>query len=158
MIRRNTEARRHRDGLTLLELMIAMVILAVGLLGMLAMQIEAMKSNRIGRHVTEAAQVAQNQMEALQNQAWALSGPTGGFTAPIVVQSVEPLRAGAGATVVPTAQTYNVSWRIVNGAPIGVPPTVRLRTIDVRVTWAEPNDTPGMPLHRYAASSQRYNP
>ncbi len=156
MIRR-THPRKHKRGTTLIELMVAMVILSIGLLGMLAMQIEAMKSSRVGRHVTEAAHVGQSQMEALQSQAWALTAPTGGFTAPVAVNSVEAARAGAGAGA-PTPQIFNVSWRVTNGPPTGAPPVVKLRTIDVRVTWAEPNDTPNMPLRRYAASSQRYNP
>ena len=68
-------ARRER-GLTLVELMVAMVILSIGLISLLTMQIETMKSGRIGRHVTDAGRVAQDQMEVLQNQSWILSAPT----------------------------------------------------------------------------------
>ncbi len=142
-----TRVRRLREGFSLLEVMIAMTILAVGLLGMLAMQIQATQSGRIGRHVTDAASVALDQLEQLRYQAWAATAPTG-WTAPIVVTSTDSTDA-AGFAV---QQTFNVSWRIQDVAGI-----TELRTIDVRVTWNEPGDTPGMPPRRYAVSSIKYH-
>ena len=153
MIRR--PARRRDEGLTLLELMIAMVILSIGLLGLLTMQIETMKAGRIGKHVTDAASIAQDQMEALQNQAWAFSAPVA-WTVPIVVNGVDPTNL-ADLTAAPTGQsvqqTFNVAWRITQLGAV-----VDLRQIDVRVTWAEPADDPAMAPRRYAISSMRYNP
>ena len=98
---RPSSALQRQEGLTLLELMVAMVILSIGLLGMLTMQIEAMKSGRVGKHVTDAAQIAQNQMETLQNQSWLASAPTGGWTVPIVVNGMDPTNA-ADAIAAPT--------------------------------------------------------
>lgn len=159
MIRRSTHAlvstRRRSGGLTLLELMIAMVILSIGLLGLLTMQIEAMKAGRVGKHVTDAARIAQDQMETLQNQSWALSAVTA-WTAPIIVAGNDATNL-ADATAAPTGrsvqQTFNVDWRIVQPGAV-----TDLRRIDVRVTWVEPADTPAMPARRYAVSSMRYNP
>ena len=148
-------ARPREGGLTLLELMIAMVILAIGLLGLLTMQIEAMKSGRTGKHVTDAARIAQDQMETLTNQAWALSGPTG-WTVPIVVNGADATNAAtaaAAATGQSVQQIFNMNWRITQLGAV-----TDLRRLDVRVTWAEPGDDPAMPLRRFAVSSMRFNP
>ena len=65
--------------MTLLEVMIALAVLAMGLLAMLAMQISAMRGGKYGRHTTEAAQLARDQMEYLHRLDWgdAAVQPTG---------------------------------------------------------------------------------
>lgn len=146
-------AKRARAGLSLLEVMIAMTILAVGLLGMLSMQLNAMSATSTGRHVTDAARIGLDQLETLKYQSWA-STPVTGWTAPIVVtgpEAIAPAAVVAGAPA-PNPQAYNVSWRIS-----GVVGLTDARQIDVRVTWREPGDSPAMPLRRYAVSSFKYN-
>ncbi len=139
-------------GLSLLEVMIAMTILAVGLLGMLSMQLEAMSSTSTGRHVTDAARIGLDQLETLKYQSWAAT-PVTAWTAPVAVTSnpeavfVPNLPSGAA----PIAQNFNVSWRIT-----GVAGLVDARQIDVRVTWREVGDTPAMAVRRYAVSSFKY--
>jgi len=124
-----------------------MMILSIGLLGMLMMQIYAMKSGRVGRHVTEAARIANDQMEQLQRQSWAATAPTA-FTAPIIVNGNESTDA-AGIAI---AQPFNLSWQIVPFAGVA-----SLRQIEVVVTWQEPGDDPAFPPRRYATTSVRYN-
>ena len=63
-------------GLTLVELMVALTVLAIGLIGMLSMQIDALRGSRHGRHVSEAARVAEEQMELLQRMPWAAIPPS----------------------------------------------------------------------------------
>ncbi|MCJ7663966.1 MAG: type IV pilus modification protein PilV [Desulfobacterales bacterium] len=67
--------RRLRDqrGFTLLEVMIALVILAVGLLGLASLQIMAIKGNSYGQQMTVASTLAQNQLEQLRRTAGALT-------------------------------------------------------------------------------------
>ncbi len=143
---------RANAGLSLLEVMIAMTILAVGLLGMLSMQLQAMRSTSTGRHVTDASRIGLDQLETLKYQSWVSTAPIA-WTVPIVVSSnpeavfVPNLPSGAAAI----AQNFNVSWRIT-----GVAGLVDARQIDVRVTWVEQGDTPAMPPRRYAVSSFKY--
>ena len=124
--------RRARDerGFSLLEVMIALSILAVGMLAMAAMQIQALKFGRSGRHTSDAALVARNEMERLQRLDWAdpLVGPTGGWTVP----------ATWDQDVVTTAsteieQSYQFRRRVVEIVAGAV------RSIDVQVQWNEPN-------------------
>ncbi len=138
--------RRGREGMTILEVMVALAILAGGLLAMLAMQVSAMRQGRMGRDHTQAALVAQTQVEFLQRLPFANAQvqPTGWNAGVPVTPPV--LAAGA---VVP--QTYTLQWRINATAD----PNVRL--LDVRVTWVEPNAPPGATPRRYAVSSGLYN-
>jgi Tfp pilus assembly protein PilV len=131
--------------------MIALTILAVGMLGMLSMQLTALGSASTGRHVSDAARIGLDQLETLKYQSWASTAP-GGWTAPAVVTGPEavaqPAMAAGGATA---QQTFNVSWRI--SAVAGL---IDARQIDVRVTWREPGDNVAIPVRRYAVSSFKY--
>ena len=134
--------------MTILEVMIALGILAVGLLAMLAMQISAMRGGKYGRHSTEASQLARDQMEFLHRLEWtdpqmAPTGWTPPVATPIVVQSA----SGPQQEMI-----YNVSHRITND---GLDPNLRL--VDVRVTWTEMNAPPGAPPRRYAMSTIRHD-
>ena len=141
-------ARDHSGGFTLIEVVVAMGILATGLLAVSAAQLYAMRGGRSGRHMTDAAEVAQSQIEAFQRMDWADAGlgATGGWSA-----SVAPttnLRVGSVETpgVAVIEQNYRVSWRIVNVSGF-------LKTIDVRVTWSEPN----RPNRSYTITTMRHN-
>ena len=147
-MRTTTASRRRRaGGLTLLEVVVALGILAVGLLSMLAMQIHALQQGRVGRDVTEAAMIAQQQMENLHRIAWAAAAPVP-WQAP---QAVNGATTGGGGPGAQLAQVFNLTWRIQATAD----PNVRL--VDVQVTWAEPNDPPGAPPRRYAMSTARHD-
>jgi type IV pilus assembly protein PilV len=51
-------------GFTLLEVLVAITILAIGLLGVASMQISAISGNRLGNELTAATFLAQAQIEA----------------------------------------------------------------------------------------------
>lgn len=136
--------------MTLLEVMIALAILAFGLLAMLAMQIHAMRGGKVGRHYTRASRIASDQIETLHRFPWANVNiqPTGGWTLPTVV--TDTLQVGGA---VQQEQSYSMIWRITND-----PINANLRQIDVQVTWREMNDAPApAPPRRYAVSAIRYN-
>lgn len=140
---------RARLGLSLIEVMIALTILAVGLLGALAMQTHALSSTNTGKHVSDAMRIGLDQLEALKYQGWAAT-PVAGWSAPAVVTGPESVAARPGET----PQQFNVSFRVQ--AVGGLDPN-RIREIDVRVTWREAGDTPTMLVRRYAISSFKYN-
>lgn len=125
----------------MLEIMIALSLLAIGLLSLAAMQLTAMNYGARGRHMTQAAAIAEQQMEILMRSRWTNLAPTAGWTAPVVTSEVIQ-----GATN-NTEQSYSTSWRITD-----VDPT-RTRSIDVRVQWTEPK----RPARQYAITSLRFN-
>jgi len=139
---------RKRAGFSMIEMMFALVILAGGLLAMLTAQISAIKQGKYGRHTTEAAQVAQDQMEYLLRLPWAAAAAQpAAWTVPTAVSHAYQNEQGAVQQ-----QVFNLSWRI---QAAGFDPDVRL--IDVNVTWNEPDAPAGAPARRYVLSSNKVN-
>ena len=108
--------------MTLVEVLIAMLILAGGLLAVASVQIQSLQGGQRGRHLTQASILAASQIEQLQRARWT-SIPATSWTpatdAAQVVQRADP------------DQNYTISWRITT-----LTPNVT-RAIDVRVSWTE---------------------
>lgn len=123
--------RRGAAGFTLIEVMVALGILAVGLLSVAAAQIYAMRGGSSGRHTSDAAVVAHSQLENFQRMDFtdAALGATAGVFVPAPTP-VETVVQTAGGDVV--EMSYAVSWRIADIDS-------NRKAIDVRVTWDEPN-------------------
>jgi len=67
-----------RKGFTLTEVLIGLVILAVGLLAIAAMQVTSIKSGYFSSHVTEATIFAQDKLEHLKNLSYSNSDLSSG--------------------------------------------------------------------------------
>jgi type IV pilus assembly protein PilV len=140
----NAVRREGSGGFTLIEIAIALGVFAVGMLGLAAMQLQAMHSGSSGRHATQAAAIAQSQMEQLQRLRWTdpdLADTAGAFTAPVT--RTNTVQADADQT----EMTYAVDWRVADVEPGWT------RSIDVRVTWDEED----RPNRSFVLSSLRYN-
>jgi uncharacterized protein (TIGR02598 family) len=152
-IRRPRARARGAHGFTLLEVTIALGILATGLLAVSAAQLYAMRGASSGRHTTDAAEIAQTQVEAFQRMAWndvtvdPNLGATGGAWVPGGGQQVDRAVDTAGATFV--EQSYSLQWRVTDTVSAT---GVFLKTIDVRVQWDEPN----RPGRSYTITTMRH--
>ena len=146
-MRRTRTSLRSRSGFTMIEMMFAMAILAGGLLAMLAVQVQALKQGRYGRHTSEAMQIARDQMELLMRLPWddASAQPTA-WTNPAAIDVTVQNEGGTAAQ-----QTFNVSWRITAAAF-----EANARTVDIDVTWTE-NDANAGFARRYVLSSIKNN-
>jgi len=136
-----TRGAPRSSGFTLIEVLLALSLLGIGLLSLAAMQLTALEYGSRGRHLTNAAVVAEVQMEDLMRRRWTNLAPTGGWTAAVVKDNVVQ---GATSEV---EQSYEVSWRIADLDP------GRTRAIDVRVEWDEPKH----PDRVVALSNIRFN-
>lgn len=58
-----TNRRRHQKGFTLIEIMIAVTLLSIGILGMAGLTVGIMRGNSMSNQVTTATALAQAQME-----------------------------------------------------------------------------------------------
>jgi len=135
---------RLRAGFTLVEITIALGVFAVGMLALAAMQLHAMRAGGSGRHATQAASIAQSQMEQLQRLRWTdadLADTAGAFTAAIT--QTDTVQGDPNQV----EMSYAVDWRV---ADVEAGWT---RAIDVRVTWDEEN----RPNRSVVLSSLRYN-
>ena len=67
-MRRIAKTLRTQDGLTMVELSIAMAIMSIGLLAVAAMQLGTSRNNTNGNIYTQANLLAMSQLELLKNQ------------------------------------------------------------------------------------------
>jgi len=105
------------QGFTLIELMVALFILSVGLLGMIKMQMSSIQGNAFSGRMTTAIALAQDQMEILINQ------------------DLDPWVDVTGTMNDPTLMGrqyvgYTVNWTITTDDP-----TTNLATVNVQVQW-----------------------
>ena len=131
-----SRARRARcgTGFTLLEVVVAMGILATGILGVTAAQLYAMRGGSTGRHTTDAASIAHSQMEQFQRMNFtdAALNQTAGWVAGTLVaggQIQTTVQANPAAQV---EETYTIRYRVTDITP------GQLKAVDVQVTWNEP--------------------
>ena len=124
---------RPRGGFTLLEVVVAMGILATGLLAVTAAQLYAMRGGSTGRHTTDAAAIAHTQIEQLQRMSFgdpALLQTAGWVVGTVGAQIQTTVQANPAAEV---EQTYTIQYRITDVTPN------EIKAIDVQITWNEPN-------------------
>lgn len=132
--------RKRRAGFSLLELMIALGVLAFGLLGVAAAQIQALQQGSRGRHTTAATTIAQNEYERILRMPYSdpqLAATSTWAAAPWITAS-PPLATGDVAITVllgddttSTELVYNVQYRVSAAA------SPELRNIDLQVSWNE---------------------
>jgi type IV pilus assembly protein PilV len=122
-----SERAGGQRGFTLIEVMIALVVLAMGMATMGAMQLHALRGGNSGRHATQAASLAKGQMEQLQSLAWSQLNVTTGWSA---ADTRDNTVQGSPDRV---EMLYTVDWRISDLVAGWT------RSIDVRVRWNDPS-------------------
>jgi type IV pilus assembly protein PilV len=115
-----------QQGFTLIEVMIALVILAAGLLALMTMQIVSIKSNAFSSEMTYASMLAQSRLEQIRNMPYA------SITPGVVTDTVPARDATKG-------MAYNVKTQVVDNTPATDMKTVTL-TID---WWGSPAGSSG---------------
>jgi len=110
---------KNMKGFTLLEVMISLVILAIGLLGLASLQVMAIKGNSFGQQMTVASTMAQNQLEQLRRSTLA----NGTFNDSVTDQN---------------GITYARSWTITLDSP-----QAGANTVVITITWSGPTGQGG---------------
>ncbi len=122
----NTSSNRPASGqrgLTLVEMMVAMIVLSIGLLGVAGLQARAITEGSGGRHLSEASAMARNRVEELGRIAWDdsdLDDSAGAWAVSGTINGMDGV-------------TYTVADRI--DWDDADPAVVQLKAIEVRVQW-----------------------
>lgn len=132
MITGMRRAARGEEGFSLIEVLVALTILAVGLLSLALLQVTAIKGNASASKSTIATDLAQTKLELFRRDAWtAIDNSTnttfGAGTTPIYASV--PADAGDNVTVRGT-MFYRI-WRVLPNA------TNSLKTITVWTCWQD---------------------
>ena len=124
-MRRKLSPQKNGKGFTLVEIMIAILLLVIALVGLASVTVSVIKGNDLSRMVTTATTLAKDKMEELKN----LSTTSAGYGA------LDTLALTDGSqTVLETV--YTRAWTV--GAVGTTAPdndTTRMKRITVTVTW-----------------------
>ena len=109
----------HREkikcqGFSLIEVLIALVILSISFLGVAGLMVQTTNNNSFGCHMTEAAIFAQDQLENFRTSPW-----TNVVTGNDVRQSS-------------TGINYARSWIVVSNV---APPNDTIKEITITISW-----------------------
>jgi prepilin-type N-terminal cleavage/methylation domain-containing protein len=118
--------RRSAGGFTLIEVMIALLVSMVGLLGALGLTISLMNGGTFARNMTEASTLVQSKLEAINSQVITMSAPVPGTVTETTLDAYGNVVANGAYTRTTTWSTtgdglrrsiiVNVSW--VDGANV----------------------------------------
>ena len=104
----------NEKGVTMIEILMAMSILAVGILAVVAMQTGSAKGNLTSLMSTDGLNEAVNQLETLMDRSWTHTD----------------LNSGNNPHSVSQGQ-YTITWNVTNNAVIN-----NTKTINMTVTWS----------------------
>jgi type IV pilus assembly protein PilV len=121
---------KRTKGFTLIEVMVALVILAIALLALAGLMLTTTRNNSFGGHMTEAATFAQDKLEQLRAAPW-----TG-------------IIAGADTVLGSTGISYSRNW-LTKDTPDGTQ-----RWVTITINWSDPTKKASHSISLRAAVSQ----
>lgn len=120
---RGTSIVKDQAGMTLIEVMVASVILLVGLLGLALLQVNAMKANASARKLTEASNFASDRIEQIMSAVWTED------TMGSVLSANDPDTEGDIHTA--SGDGYTVNWLVTDASDN------QSKTVNLTVLWTE---------------------
>lgn len=112
------------DGFTLLEVIVAMLLLGIALLGLMALQIRSVRSNSFSNSMTVASCFARNQIETLRAQS---ADDWDSLSDGIFTETVTDIDKDSGSA----RMVFTREWEIKTD------PDNRMRDVFVTVSWRQ---------------------
>jgi prepilin-type N-terminal cleavage/methylation domain-containing protein len=114
---------RPDQGFTLIEIMIALVILSIALIALAGLQVSAIKGNAFSKRLTTAVSIGNEKMEELKNSSYAN----------IISESA--------TKVTRSNMNFTRQVMVTNNSPL--PNT---KTVNVMVTWSDNSKSHSVPI------------
>lgn len=108
-----THFLKKPTGFSLVEVLIALIILSVSLLGLATLMATTIKYNSFGGHMTEAANFAQDRLEQLKTTPW------------------KTLASGVDQITGSTGIVYSRNWDVISNTDD------TLRTVTITINWTD---------------------
>jgi len=124
---------RRKDGFSLVEVLVALSILAIGLLALAVLQVTAIKGNAVASKWTIATDQAQDRLERFRHVAWdnIASSPSNGFSTSPLSPQYANLPGAAGDNTIVRGTTFYRVWYVTTNA------TNSLKTVTVWCCWRD---------------------
>jgi type IV pilus assembly protein PilV len=120
---RSQSSINSEEAFTLIEIMIALVVLSVGLVALAGLQISAIKGNAFSKRMTTAVTIANARLEEIKNTAYAN------------IQSESSTQVSASNMNFTREVTVN------NDSPV-----LNTKTVNVTVTWKDGSKSHTVPI------------
>lgn len=114
------QRKSEQGGFTMIEVLIALLVLLIGMAGILSLQLTSMQATSFSRHATEASILAEDKLEALR-------------TEPMISLASGDDRVDARGVPDPSGN-YERVWTVTPGT--------ERTTVTVAVTWNEQGSDP----------------
>lgn len=105
------------EAFSLVEVLIALVILSIGLLGLAGLMVTSTQNSSFGSHMTEAATFAQDTLETLRVTPW------------------DSVNSGNNTVTGSTGITYTRTWNVSTLANPSPPPADLQKAVRITVSW-----------------------
>lgn len=119
----------NNQAFTILEVLIAMAVLAIGLLSLVTMQVTAIKGNAIANRITEESSFCADQIEKLLALDWNHADLVDD-KAPNGIAGLNARDATADGSLVTPDGIYTIYWNVADNTPM--PDTKKIRVIIAR--------------------------
>ncbi len=126
--------KNNQHGFTLIEIMIAMVVFAIGILAVAAMQTSAIKCNSRASGLTEATIVADSRMEQFMTLDYndPVLNDTDGDGVGGLNDATIASSDGSSVYAAQSGLVYNIFWNIAINSPV-----LNTKQIRLIVNWTE---------------------
>ncbi len=133
---------RHMSGFSLIEVMVAVLVLGLGLLGFALLQTMSVRFTQSANHRTQATNLAYDMLDQIRVNRLAVGQYVGGYNATAAAADCQP-----NGTVTPAA--FRTVWQCRLGMALGAGATANVGLNDgevtVAITWGDQrwNDADG---------------
>ena len=132
------QSMRNRAGFTLIEILIAILLLVVALVGMASVTTMVIKGNAFSRTTTTATTLARDKMESIKNTSYA---------ALAAGQSTDYATVGGTVQTSSSGAYFSRTSTVTADAP-----AANMKTVVVTVNWPQPNPTFNVTLNTIMAA------